>query len=67
MPIADSYRVTERVLEGGDIKSVVVKRVLGGADEPYLGLSCLSKSMGSMIKDCHNFVTTSCHPNYRMK
>ena len=29
MPIADSYRVTERVLEGDDIR--VLKRVLRGA------------------------------------
>ena len=29
MPIADSYRVTERVLEGGDIG--VLERVLRGA------------------------------------
>ena len=37
MPIADSYRVTERVLEGGDMQ--VLKRVLRGAGESYLGLS----------------------------
>ena len=44
MPIADSYRVTERVLEGGDMQ--VLKRVLRGAGESYLGLSCLPKSKG---------------------
>ena len=37
MPIADSCRVTERVLEGGDMCGVL-ERVLGGADESYLGL-----------------------------
>ena len=37
MPIADSYRVTERVLEGEDMW--IVERVLRGAGESYLGLS----------------------------
>jgi len=36
MPIADSYRVTERVLEGEDMW--IVERVLRGAGESYLGL-----------------------------
>ena len=37
MPIADSYRVTERVLEGADIG--ILKRVSRGAGESHLGLS----------------------------
>ena len=40
MPIADSYRVTEGVLEGGDIF------LLRGAGESYLELFYLSKSKG---------------------
>ena len=42
MPIADSCRVTERVLEGG--VTGLLKTVLRGAGESYLGLSCLEKS-----------------------
>ena len=40
MPIADSYRVTERVLEGGDMWSTV--EGLRGAGESYLGLFFIS-------------------------
>ena len=40
MPIADSYRVTERVLEGGDMWRL--KRVSRGAGESYLGLFFIS-------------------------
>ena len=46
MPIADSYRATEGVLESRDRK--VLKRVTRGAGESYLGLFFLSKSRGSM-------------------
>ena len=45
MPIADSYRVTEGVLEGGDMNEVL-ERVARGAGESYLGLYFLSKSKG---------------------
>ena len=38
MPIADSYRVTERALEGRDMWWRVLKWVLRGAGESYLGL-----------------------------
>ena len=44
MPIADSYRVTERVLVGGDMWAL--NRVLRDPCESYLGLSCLEKSKG---------------------
>ena len=40
MPIADSYRVTERVLEGG--VTGLLKTVLRGAGESYLGLFFIS-------------------------
>ena len=51
MRIADSCRVTEEVLES---EGLILERFLRSAGEPYLGLSFLSKSMGSMIKDCYN-------------
>ena len=38
MLIADSKRVTERVLEGGDMCYRVLKRVLGGAGGSYFRL-----------------------------
>ena len=38
MPIADSYRVTERALESRDMWWRVLKWVLRGAGESYLGL-----------------------------
>mgnify|MGYP005688752401 FL=1 len=38
MPIADSYRVTERALEGRDMWWRVLKWVLRGAGASYLGL-----------------------------
>ena len=41
MPIADSYRVTERVLEGVDMWKKL-KRVSRGAGESYLGLFFIS-------------------------